>query len=205
MKFAVRIVVVSLIAIFVSRADAHPLPYYTQDDFTPVWQDELSSKTVLAKIPKFQMKNQEDHLVTEKSFDGKITVLNFFYASCGSICPMLMERMKTVNQKLNSLKNVGMASITITPTLDTPEKLTSYARKRKLNLERWSLLTGAGAEVRKIEEAFKANKDVPGKQPGEVVHSENIYLLDRENRVRGIYNASSAADLELLVQDVQSL
>lgn len=184
---------------------AAPLPYFTPDDFTPVWPEDLTPRTELARMPEFRARDQRARTVTRADFAGKIAVVNFFYASCGSVCPMLMDKMRRVHTELATIEDLEMASFTITPALDTPEKLADYARKRRLPAERWSLLTGADAEVRKLERIFKANKDVPSKREGEAVHSENVYLLDREGRIRGIYNASSAADLKLLAQDARAL
>lgn len=184
---------------------AADLPFFTRDDFTPVWKGEFKKGTALAQIPSFELKNQNGQVVNEKSVRGKVAVLNFFYASCGSICPGMMARMNGLNKKLAELKDVEMLSVTVTPKLDTPEKLAAYAQKRRLDLKRWSLLTGDDAEIRRIEKSLLANKDVPSKQDGESVHSENIYLMDQDGQIRGIYNASSRADLELLVADARTL
>lgn len=194
-----------LLTLVHAATPASDLPFYTENDFTPVWKGEFKKDTALASLPAFKMKNQKGQTISEATVRGKITVLNFFYASCGSICPGMMTRLQKVNEKLTSIKNVEMLSFTITPVLDTPEKLAAYAKERHLDLKRWSLLTGEDKEIRKVEAAFKANKDVPSKMEGESVHSENIYLMDQEGRIRGIYNASSWADLDLLVGDIKVL
>lgn len=204
MKLIVGILIL-VIATASQASVSEELPFYTQNDFTPVWKGEFKKGTALAEVPSFQLKNQNGQVVSDKSVRGKVTVLNFFYASCGSICPAMMTRMNGLNKKLSEIDNVEMLSITVTPKLDTPEKLAEYAQKRRLDLKRWSLLTGEDAEIRRIEKALMANKDVPSKKDGESVHSENIYLLDQEGKIRGIYNASSRADLELLVGDARQL
>lgn len=195
-----------MLTLFCMRSFAtESLPYYTAGDFTPVWGKQMTPKTELTQLKSFSMKDQEGHDITEKNFSNNVTIVNFFYATCGGICPMTMSKLKTVNESLANVKGVNMLSFTITPNIDTPEKLKEYAKTKKLNLEHWHLLTGSSEMLSSIEKVMKADKDVPSKKIGETIHSENVYLLDSKGLLRGVYNAGSGGDRALLVSDVKAL
>jgi protein SCO1/2 len=190
---------------FTLSVRAEILPFFAAKDFSPIFSSPQKTSALWMRIPSFQLEDQDKTLITRQSIHNQVTVVNFFFATCHSVCPMLMQKLKKVTEALPSTQKYVLLSMSITPRVDTAEKLKLYAQKQKLDLAHWHLLTGEPDEMRKLEDAFKANKDVPSKQAGEVVHAENVYLLDQNGYLRGIYNASSDADLQLLRADIQTL
>jgi protein SCO1/2 len=84
------------------------------------------------------------------------------------------------------------------PDDDTPKALRAYARRKHLNLKNWDLVTGDRAEIFRLgREAFKVDTGL--------VHNENVYLVDDELRIRGVYNGGSTASLARLAQDAARL
>src|SRR5687767_7823460 len=68
------------------------LPYYNTPDFTPVWVDSKDANLkVTHKIDPFAFTDQNGKTFSSSMLDGKLHVANFFFSSCGSICPKMTE------------------------------------------------------------------------------------------------------------------
>lgn len=79
---------------------------------------------------------------------GRIVVINTFFADCGAVCPMTMQRLAKVQAQFADRvgKDVFLYSITVDPTNDTPEKLQGYAKRHGAN-SGWQFLTGEPSDV----------------------------------------------------------
>lgn len=179
------------------------LPFLTRADFTPTW----SSDEEVARVSEFRLVDHGGKPLSHAAMQGHPSVVNFFFATCHGICPTMMSRMQEVQRKLSAVEGMRIYSITITPNSDTPEKLREYARGRKIDLRNWSLVTGDQDELYRLaRQDFKADKQVKETGSGaSFLHSENVYLLDSQRRIRGIYNSRDPASLALLATDAADL
>ncbi|MDH5413632.1 MAG: SCO family protein, partial [Flavobacteriaceae bacterium] len=106
--------------------------------------DSISKKDLLKfeKVPPFEFIDQNKYIVTNKTFEDKVYVVEFFFASCPTICPKMHESMLKIQTEFYGNPNFGIASITIDPKRDTPEALKKYADKNNATLKNWHFLTG---------------------------------------------------------------
>jgi protein SCO1/2 len=131
------------------RETAQQLPYYNTPDFTPVF---IESESKLAeKIPhtigNFSFKDQHDKTVSEKDIEGKIHVADFFFTSCGIICPKMTKHMKMVEKAFPNDKNLVLLSYSVTPWIDNVARLKKYGQINGIQSENWHLLTGRKSEI----------------------------------------------------------
>src|SRR6476469_7037869 len=75
------------------------LPYYNTPDFTPQFINDSDKlrKEIPHTIADFAFRDQNNKLVTQKDIEGKIHIACFFFTSCGSICPQIMNNLKRVD------------------------------------------------------------------------------------------------------------
>lgn len=86
--------------------------------------------------------------------DGRPVMMNFIFASCSAICPMLSHVFMQVQNKLAKDKqNVHLMSISIDPENDTPSVLNDYAKKFKADAQ-WDFYTGNLKTSIAIQKAF---------------------------------------------------
>jgi protein SCO1/2 len=137
--------------------------------------------------------------------EHKISVVNFFFAQCGSVCPLLMQNLKTVRKKIPG--NIHFYSISVTPKDDTPEELKMFANHYSINEKTWDLLTGSEKTIFELgRNVFKADKAPQvDQEKGTFIHSDNVYLIDKNLHIRGIYPGLNTKQLALLVPDVKML
>lgn len=171
---------------------------------------ERTTKGSLGQVPDFALTNQDGVTVTQANLLGRVWVANFVFTRCPSVCPLLTAKFQALQGKLADAQGVRFVSISVDPEYDTPEVLKAYAARYEADLERWTFLTGALAEIeRTVVQGFKLHRGVP--TPSEVdpslidiMHGEHFVLIDPEGTLRGYYQ-SDEAGLKELEQDVRTL
>jgi len=92
-----------------------------------------------------------------EAVSGRIVVMDFFYTSCGTTCPVTTALLTQVQDALGPRfgRDVHFLTISVDPVIDTPARLRTYARNHQLKPE-WTLLTGPKASVDKVLEGLGA-------------------------------------------------
>src|SRR5262245_44235760 len=129
---------------------------------------------------------------------GKVVVINSFFATCKASCLPLNRNLELVQEALGERlgKDVYILSISVDPTVDTPPNLKAYAKK--LNARPgWYFLTGTKENV---EFALKKiGQFVPDKQD-----HLNIFIIGNERT--GLWKkAFGLAKSEELIKVVESV
>ncbi|RZA02577.1 MAG: SCO family protein [Sphingobacteriaceae bacterium] len=197
-----------LLAACDKKADNKSLPFYNTPDFTPVWlipQDEAYSK--IHKVAAFNLTNQLGDTISTKNTAGKIYVANFFFASCQSVCPPMMENLSKVAQVFEKDDRVLILSHSVTPRRDSVPVLFKYAQQRHINNSKWWLLTGDQPAIYKLARQAYFADDATGYTKGsdDFLHTENLVLIDTKGRIRGVYNGSLQLEVNNLIDDIKLL
>ena len=183
------------------------LPIFNPADVNP----ELVDSTVqyirkYHKIPAFSFVNQNGKIITDKTYAGKIYVADFFFTTCGSICPKMTNNMALVQQAYLTESRVMFLSHTVFPEIDSVAVLKRYAQEKGVNDRKWNLVTGDKKEIYSL--ARKSYLAVKLGKPSELydmVHTENFILVDAQKRVRGFYDGTNKEEIERLIADIQLL
>jgi len=165
--------------------------------------------TVYNSIPDFGFINQDGDSISQRNFEGKVYIADFFFTTCPSICPKMTNTLFRVQEKLKGVKDFGILSHTIDPEFDTPEKLKAYARKNKSDSTLWNFVTGDQETIYDLcENDYMAFAKKDSLAEGGYLHSGFLILVDKHRRVRGAYDGtrpemadSIAADVKLLLKE----
>ena len=140
-----------------------------------------------SEVPSFEFKNQYGQTIDNKSFEGKVYVVEFFFTTCPSICPLMTQKMLDIQNEFLDNTNVGMASISITPETDTPAVLKEYADLNGITHKNWHLLTGKSTEI-VFDLSNKGFKLYTGldqdSNHGGFEHSGLFALVDKNGNIR---------------------
>lgn len=192
-----------------SKPSEARLPYYNTPDFTPFFlkAERDVEKQVDHTISRFSFTDQWGRQITEKDIDGKIHIANFFFTRCGSICPVITENMKMVQNAFRDNQNVVILSYTATPWIDSVAVLRRYAIKNGVNSPSWHLLTGRKSEIYRLARlSYYAEEDLGfTKDSTDFLHTEHILLIDKTKRIRGIYNGTLQLEIQQLILDIGRL
>jgi protein SCO1 len=87
---------------------------------------------------------------------GKPVLLDFFFSTCTTICPVLSAGVSTLLKTLGAeARELRVVSIAIDPDHDTPEVLRGYRGRYDAGPE-WQLLTGSREDIDRVLRAFGA-------------------------------------------------
>ena len=185
---------------------ADQLPYYNSADFTPQWLNEKTSDTIHA-IPEFSFTDQNGNIVSRKTFDNKITVVDFFFTTCPGICKKLTASLSKVQDVFKNDNDVMLLSHSVTPEKDSVPILKKYAEENGIIPGKWHLVTGKRNEIYTIARtAYFADEDMGWKQDSTTfLHTENILLLDKHHHIRGVYKGTIPKEVDDLIADIKKL
>lgn len=181
------------------------LPYYNTADFTPHFEKEVSAD--FHRIRPFQLIAHTNAPFTEKQMDGKICVADFFFTSCPGICPRMTTNMKMLQDTFLTNHNVLLLSHSVTPVEDDVNTLRKFAKYKKVNANKWLLLTGNKEEIYNLGRKFYFVEEDQGmdRDTSDFLHTENFVLIDKNRHIRGIYNGISLASIQHLIEDIRTL
>jgi protein SCO1/2 len=188
-----------------SRVDV--LPYYNEASFTPKWIDAKSDQLkTFHKIPDFSLTNQDGENITQKTFEDKMYVTDFFFTTCPGICPMMTKNMTLVQEEFKGDDDVLMLSHSVTPSIDSVAQLKKYALDKGV-LNNWHLVTGDKKEIYDLGRKFYFVEEDLGEPKGldDFLHTENFVLIDKKKHIRGIYNGLNKNSVMQLIADIKTL
>lgn len=140
---------------------------------------------VKRKVPSFQFINQDSLLISDKDYMGKVYVVEFFFTSCPSICPIMTENLVALQNQFVNEPDFGIASFSITPDYDTPKVLKRYAEKNGITDMDWHLLTGDKEAIYDLANSgFNIFAAEMPDAPGGFEHSGLFALVDRQGYIR---------------------
>ena len=162
--------------------------------------------TIYQTVPEFSLLNQDSVVITKQTVEGKIYVADFFFTSCPTICPTMKKELMRVYAKYKGNSQVAILSHTIDPDYDDLSVLKDYADRLDADGKQWMFLWGERKEIYDLaEKGYYASAMVDSTEPGGFVHSGGFILVDKHQRVRGIYDGTSATDVDKLMKDMDIL
>ncbi|GGD46250.1 SCO family protein [Muriicola marianensis] len=137
------------------------------------------------RVPEFSFLNQDSLLISNEDYKGKVYVVEFFFTTCPTICPIMNQNLVEIQDEFREFDNFGIASFTINPEYDTPIVLKAYAEKYGITDMDWNLLTGSQEEVMKLaNEGFNIFAASDPNVPGGFEHSGLFALVDKNGYIR---------------------
>ncbi|KLT17471.1 SCO family protein [Neobacillus vireti] len=158
-------------------------------------------------VKDFSATTQDNKPFGLKDLKGKITISNFIFTSCPDICPPMTSNLMKLQKmvKDEGLKDVEFVSISVDPTVDTPEVLTRYANQFGVDFNNWTFLTGYSQEF--IEEYAPKNfKTIVKKvSEGNVMHQPYFYLIDQDGNIKKTYKGNEQVPFDEIISDIKAL
>lgn len=137
------------------------------------------------KVPAFSFINQNGKTITNKDFEGKVYVIEFFFTTCPTICPRMNRNLIQIQNEFEGFEDFGVASFTINPDYDTPEILKAYAEQYGVTNPNWHLMTGDKEAIYKLSnEGFYIYTAANDNVEGGFEHSGNFALIDKNGFIR---------------------
>ena len=186
------------------------------DRLNVVTSQKESNLVKIGPAPKFSLTDQDNNMITNADYDGKVYVLEFFFSTCPTICPKMNANLKEVQLQFKGMKSFGVASITINPEHDTPEVLKQHAEDLGISDENWHFLTGEKDYIYTIaNKGFNLYAAQNEKVNGGFEHSGLFALIDKKGTIRCrkdnfgnpilYYDGLEKAGIKAITEDIKLL
>ena len=183
------------------------LPVYNPVDF----KEKLVDKIVrnISKnhtVANFSLTNQNGITITNKDYENKIYVVDFFFTSCPTICPIMTNNMVKIQDEFIDNEDIMLLSMSVTPEIDSVEILKNYAIEKGVNDSKWNITTGSKKHI--YELARKSYFAVVEQGDGglqDFIHTPNFILVDTKKQIRGIYDGTEENEISRLIEDIYVL
>lgn len=196
-------------------AVAIPRHFLPDSVVTKVVDGKMTTDTIWHTVENITLVNQLGDTVSLYDIKDKAIVADFFFTSCGSICPKLTANMAKMqrsfmkgpggfNKNLTDSSIVQFLSFTIDPERDSVPVLKRYADRHGANSDNWWFLTGPKDSIYNfIFEQLRVDKyNAEGPLDPDFAHTQRFVLIDKEHHIRGYYNGLDSSSLNQLSEDI---
>ena len=209
----VFLVVGSTITYFIIQPEEKMLPVINPIDL----EEEMVDPDVLMKrkgyghkIADFSFLNQNGEEITQEFVKNKVYVAEYFFTTCGSICPIMNKQMKRVQAAYSDNEGLKILSFTVNPEIDSVEQMKHYAVGHNADDHQWQFLTGEKKKLYALaRKSFFVLKPAEAQNLGDAgsdfIHTNNFVLVDRKRRIRGYYDGTSTTSVDSLIHDIGRL
>lgn len=162
-------------------------------------------------IADFSFVNQYADTITQMDVEGRIYVVNYFFTTCSSICPIMNDQMKRVQTEFAKDDWLKLLSHTVWPEGDSVQRLYDYSLKYEAIPTKWWFLTGTKKAL--YTAARKSYLIVPDENnpnyehgnESDFIHTENLILVDSDKKIRGMYDGTDPDEISELIKDIYDL
>jgi protein SCO1/2 len=162
--------------------------------------------TIYHTIADFALTDQYKENITQRNTSDKIYIANFFFATCQSICPVMTTQLTRVQKETEKDNDILILSHTVNPMHDTAEVLLEFATKYGAQKGKWYFLTGSKKAIYDLaKNSYLVNAVEDDGTPEGFIHSETFLLIDKQRRVRGIYDGTDSMQVDKLLGDIKLL
>lgn len=203
--FLLSVVIISLF--YVALKPKKVLPTYQPTMVDPSLVDStIQQQKKYHTIANFKLINQNGDTITQKDYENKIYVADFFFTTCRSICPIMTKNMGDIQKEIIDDPEVKLLSHTVTPEIDSVAQLKKYAIEKGVIDTKWNLVTGDKKQIYALaRKSYMAVQEDGDGGKYDMIHTENFLLIDKEKRVRGYYDGTKEEEIEKLLEDIKIL
>ena len=208
--FGIVLVILSAVIIYLFYDALQPKKMLTIYQPSMV-NSELVDSTVQFKkkyhtISDFELINQNGDTITQRDYDQKIYIADFFFTTCPTICPIMTKNMADIQRRIKDQGDVMLLSHSVTPQIDSVAQLKKYALEKGVDDSKWNLVTGDKKQIYELaRKSYLAVKTDGDGGPYDMIHTENFILVDKEKRIRGFYDGTKSEDVDELMNDLRIL
>ena len=137
------------------------------------------------KVPEFNFFNQNGELVSNNDYIGKVYIVEFFFTTCTTICPVMNTNLIHIQNSFTKFSDFGIASFSINPEYDTVDILNQYANENGIVNSNWNLMTGDRSEIYKLaNDGFNLYTASSSDFIDGFEHSGYFALIDKQGFIR---------------------
>ena len=178
--------------------------FITSPNLDVTWVEDATN---IIKVPRFEFTDQSGHSITDKPMKGNKSVVAFIFTSCGKVCPATVHNLKTLQKKVAD-DDVQFYLFSVNPDFDRPRQLSEYAKKMKVDkFKNWHFITGEKEKIYELARNtfFADAQEKKTKEATSFLHTENVYLVDGNKKIRAVINGNNPNDIDIMSSYISQL
>jgi len=163
---------------------------------------------VLNSVQPFSFVKQDSTVVTQKDLANRVYVAEYFFTTCKGICPKMNKNMQVVYEKFKNNPDFLILSHTVNPENDSVPVLKRYADSLGASPNNWWFLYGSKTDLYKsaresylLDDPKNSSKNIDD----QFLHTQFFALVDKQGRVRGIYDGIKKDEVDQLMLDIEEI
>lgn len=163
---------------------------------------------VLSTVQPFSFLRQDGKMVSQSDVNRRVYIAEYFFTTCKGICPKMNKNMKSIYDKLKDQKDFMIISHTVNPETDSLPVMKRYADSLGASSNNWWFVTGTKEELYKaaresylLDDPKNSSKSINE----QFLHTQFFSLIDRQGRVRGVYDGLKKEEVAQLMLDIDEL
>jgi protein SCO1/2 len=154
-------------------------------------------------IADFNLINQNGKKITNKDYEGKIYIADFFFTRCQNICIAMAYNMSELQEFYKNDTDIMFLSHSVTPLIDSVSVLKEYALNKGVIDGKWNVTTGKKKHIYELaRKSYFAVLDEGNGDENDFIHTEQFILVDKKRRIRGYYDGTNDQEMEKLKEDI---
>lgn len=180
------------------------LKVYNPIDVNPsLVHESIKHITKDHKIADFKLTNQNGETITQKNYENKIYIADFFFTRCTNICIAMAYNMNELQEYYKNDDDIMFLSHSVTPVMDSVPVLRKYADEKGVIDGKWNVTTGPKKHIYELaRKSYMAVIEEGDGGEDDFIHTEQFILVDKERRIRGFYDGTDKKDMEKLKEDM---
>lgn len=179
--------------------------YFPQTNDKGGIQYTEAGDTLFKTVPQFNFIDQSNNSFSQKDLKDKIYIVNFFSTDCTEQCRKMSAQLVRTQEAYQNNPTVQLVSISVKPDIDSASVLRAYASKYDADTTRWHFLTGNRNNIYTwAQEGLEIPLQKTGGPEG-FIHTDKFFLIDKEQKVRGIYEGTKIAETDRMVLEINVL
>ncbi|MEO6883616.1 MAG: SCO family protein [Bacteroidia bacterium] len=185
----------------------HYLPYYGPKEVdSALVNGQYKRDTVYHRVGDFNVIDQSGKKISQKDFDNKIYVADFFFTTCQGQCLQMSSQMERVFKKYKNNSYVKFISYSVNPVGDSVPALAAYAKLHDADPNQWHLVTGDKKEIYDLARtSYFASVSQGDGGADDFLHPKEFSLVDKEKHIRGLYDGTDSTDINRMMVDIDLL
>ncbi len=179
--------------------------YYAMIKYTDFEEVKLP---VLNTVQPFVFLRQDSIMAAQKDIRNRVYVAEYFFTTCKGICPKMNKNMKAIYEQFKTDSSFLIVSHTVNPDTDSLPVLRHYADSLGADVSNWWFLTGSKESLYKtaresylLDDPKNSTKNIDE----QFLHTQFFTLVDRQGRVRGVYDGIKKEEVDQLITDIKTL
>jgi protein SCO1/2 len=163
---------------------------------------------VLNTVQPFSFQRQDGKMVSQSDVKNRVYVAEYFFTTCKGICPKMNKNMKFIYDTFKTDSNFLVISHTVNPDTDSLPIMKHYADSLGASPENWWFVTGSKETLYKAARESYLLDDPKNNTKSindQFLHTQFFTLVDRQGRVRGVYDGIKKEEVDQLIHDIQEL